>query len=295
MVLLSTIALVASLSTAPELSTGFQIPHPHKEFSTQYKQVNNLIVIRVVINDSIVANLILDTGCRNVVLFGKRFSKSIPHFTKRTVRFSGLGSGGPVSGFLAIGNTISMGKMAGINMPIVVVPEKNLFNGSLQKIDGVIGNDLFSRFEVEINPQSKLVTFRMPESNQPHDGFISMPVKIVNGKPVIHSLLNLGGDEYAFKIVVDTGSMFELLINSTDTRSHLTQPKEAVGKGFNGIIQGVETRADKVSLPGLSLSNIGAVLVHSKWHDYGSIGMAILKDYIIVINYHLEKIHLKEI
>jgi hypothetical protein len=295
MVLLSAIALVATTALLSEPSTGFHIPHPHKELSIPYKQVNNLVIVTVDINDSIKANLILDTGCRNVVLFGKRFSKRIPYISKRVIQFSGLGSGEAVRGFLAIGNSISMGKMEGINMPIVVVPEKNLFNGCLTNIDGVIGHDLFTFFEVEINPVSKQVTFRNPESKENRKGFVSIPIKLVEGKPVINSLLRLDDREYNLEMIVDTGSMFELLINSTDTDSFLLDGKEAVGRGLSGLIEGVKTRANKISIPGLSWSNIPAVLVYSKWHDYGSIGMAMLKDYVIVVNYYLEKIQLKEI
>jgi hypothetical protein len=55
--------------------SGFFIPDTVREMTVRYKNIRNLIVLPMVLNDSIRVNLILDTGCRTLVLFGNRFSK----------------------------------------------------------------------------------------------------------------------------------------------------------------------------------------------------------------------------
>src|SRR5687767_14368562 len=87
---------------------GFCLPDSVNEMTLHYRAVRNLIILPVIINDSIKVNLILDTGCRNLVLFGKRFQKLLELNPGRQVQFSGLGSGKPVSGFLSLSNKTSI-------------------------------------------------------------------------------------------------------------------------------------------------------------------------------------------
>ena len=51
---------------------GFFMPDELNEMTLHYKTYHNLILLPVTINDSVHVNLILDTGCRNLVLFGRR-------------------------------------------------------------------------------------------------------------------------------------------------------------------------------------------------------------------------------
>ena len=65
--------------------------------SLWYRTVKGLFVLPVRINDSITVNLILDTGCRNLILFGKKLRKSFRLSNRKPVQFSGLGDGRPVT------------------------------------------------------------------------------------------------------------------------------------------------------------------------------------------------------
>ena len=65
------LALTFSLSTlngfAP--TAGFFLPDSVRQVTLTYKRTFNLVLLPVIINDSIRLNLILDTGCSNLVLF----------------------------------------------------------------------------------------------------------------------------------------------------------------------------------------------------------------------------------
>ena len=103
--LLSHITFYAT--TAPK-SSGFYIPDDVREVTFSYKTFKNLIILPVVINDTIKVNLILDTGCRNLVLFGKRFKKLFAMERDKRIQFSGLGSGNPVYGSLSLKNKVAI-------------------------------------------------------------------------------------------------------------------------------------------------------------------------------------------
>src|SRR5688500_86252 len=104
------------------LPDGFHLPDSIKEMTLRYRSVRNLIVLPVTINDSIRVNLILDTGCRNLVLFGKKFKKLMNLQPGRQIQFSGLGSGRPVAGSISLFNKIAIDQVLGERIAVVVVP-----------------------------------------------------------------------------------------------------------------------------------------------------------------------------
>src|SRR5687768_1026207 len=87
-------------------ASGFFLPDSVTEMTLRYRTVKGLIILPVTINDSIEVNLILDTGCRNLILFGKKFKNMFKITTGKPIEFSGLGTGRPVSGRLSLGNKV---------------------------------------------------------------------------------------------------------------------------------------------------------------------------------------------
>ena len=74
----------------------------------QIKTVDGLVILPVVINDTVRVNLILDTGCRNLVLFGKKFQKLFKTEQDKKLQFSGLGVGDAITGELSLNNKVSI-------------------------------------------------------------------------------------------------------------------------------------------------------------------------------------------
>ena len=142
---------------------GFFLPDSVREVTFDYRSINNLIVLPVRINDDKIVNLVLDTGCRNLVLFGKRFRNMIDDDT-REITFNGLGQGKPARGYVTLGNNVSFNRVSGKKIAIVVVPERNVL-ASYPAIDGVIGYELFMKFEIEVNFARQKITFRPARSS----------------------------------------------------------------------------------------------------------------------------------
>lgn len=253
-----------------------------------YKSESNLIVLPVVINDSIKVNLILDTGCRNLVLFGKRFEKLLKLNPNRQIQFSGLGSGKPVHGHLSLSNKVSIHHVLGENIPVVVVGNKNVF-GNYRDIHGVIGYDIFLKFEIELDPRVHEITFRPANRAVAPVGFDLVSLQIVDSRPVMNAAIVLQEEKNShrlYELMIDTGSSLGLLLKTTNIDDFKAAVDQTViGIGFNGPILGFGTTSKRVLLESFDILNLPTGIIRSPWHNYASIGMEVLKDYILVLNY----------
>jgi hypothetical protein len=240
-------------------------------------------------------NLILDTGTRNLVLFGKRFKKNFEFLPERKVQFSGLGSGNSVFGKLSINNKVEINSVIGLDIPIVVVPSRNLF-GALSNVHGVVGYEIFQKFEIEINSSTKQITFRSPLHNLKNPGFVRVPFKLIDCKPILDCEIFLRYDERRLcDLLLDTGSEFGLLLKINDNRwINESGPVNTFAKGFNGDLEGVEIQTDRVQVQNLSFDVGLSTMIHSPWHNYASIGMGILNHYTIILNYANGYVELKK-
>ena len=276
--------LVAKIPASVE--AGFSMSDQVQEFTMRYETVDNLIILPVVINNSVHVNLILDTGCRNIILFGKKLHREFETTADRKVEFSGLGNGKPITGNLSLNNTVTMGRVEGVNMPIVIVPHPNLFAG-YRHVDGVIGYDIFIKFEVEINASRRLITFRPALSALLSSDFEKVPLQIEDSRPIVESkLFFTASSEQACSLMLDTGSTLGLLVKTTDLQDFPAGVRQRIlGRGLNGDIMGITTQAHKVTLANFQLSSVEAGVTYSPWHNYASVGMGIMKDYVFVLNY----------
>ncbi|RAV99447.1 retropepsin-like aspartic protease [Pseudochryseolinea flava] len=265
---------------------GFYIPEPIEEVSFRYKMANNLIVLPVTINDSININLILDTGCRNLVLFGKRFQKLLNFDPKKVVQFSGLGSGSAVVGKLSLHNKVSIDQVIGEEIPIVVIEKRNLFQ-TFDQVHGVIGYDIFTKFEVEINPSTQMITFRPAASATLSSEFQQVPIRVEDSRPLIDCRVVFTKDKtHICDLMIDTGSALGLLLKTTDIDQYSYNGRRALlGRGLNGEIHGLVTTTEKLIVSNFEMKNLSTGIIQSPWHNYASIGMDVLKDYSIVLNY----------
>jgi hypothetical protein len=280
-------ALVCYGSATGFPDSGFCLPDSVNEMILPLRTIRNLIVLPVMINDSIQVNLILDTGCRNLVLFGKRFQKLFQLQSGREIEFSGLGSGKPVRGYLSLSNKVSIHEVLGEHIPIVVVPNKNVMS-MYHNIHGVIGFEIFFKFEIELNPETKTITFRPAMRTSAPMGFSRVPLRIVDCRPVIYSNVYINANQHRkYDLMIDTGSSLGLLLKTPDANEFDRFSQQRVlGHGFNGPVYGYTTKTDMLDLDGFKMAELETGVIETPWNKYASIGMEVLKDYVVVINYY---------
>lgn len=251
----------------------------------KYKTVRGLIVLPVTLNDSIHVNLILDTGCRNLILFGKRFRRLFAMSKSKPIVFSGLGSGRPVTGNLSLNNRVIIKEVLGEQIPVVIVNSSNLF-GQYHNVHGVVGYEIFMKFEIELNAAARTITFRKALKSTPPAGFSHVPLRVVDARPIMQSEVVLGSRTRYLDLMIDTGSSLALLLKTTNISDfHHAESEKILGIGFNGPLYGYETVSPKLVLGGLEMEGVRTGIVSSAWHNNASIGMDILKDYVVIINY----------
>jgi len=287
-VLLQAILLLVSQRSValPLPRAGFYLPDSVREVMFTYKSIHNLVILPVTINDTITVNLILDTGCRNLVLFGKRFQKLFNYTHGRKILFSGLGTGKPVEGNLALDNKVYINAAIGEHIPVVVVPNQNLFN-MYSNVHGVIGYDLFTKFEVELNPNKRSIKLRPAATADLAGDYTRVPIRIEDARPLIDCKV-VFSEEYSqlCNLMIDTGSALGLLLKTTELEQYpFNNSRELLGRGFNGNISGIRTFTQSLQLNGLEITALDTGIIHSKWHNYASLGMDVLRRYSIVLNY----------
>jgi hypothetical protein len=264
---------------------GFFLPDSVQEMRIRFRCLDNLIILPVKLNDSISVNLVLDTGCRNLVLFGKKFEKLLKVNPEKEIIFSGLGTGSSVKGHLSLNNKVAIQSICGQSVPVIVVPDKNLFGRDVQ---GVIGYEIFLKFEIEINFKTQTIIFRPALHATAPEDYAQVPLQVVDARPVMRSTIFFNPTNYSAvcDLMIDTGSSIGLLLKTTDVAKFERQGnKTLIGRGLNGLIYGYNMQADKLSVNGFEFNFIAAGIIQSDWHNHASIGMEILKDYIVVLNY----------
>jgi len=264
---------------------GFYLPDSLREISIPIKTYQGLIVLPVVVNDTVHVNLVLDTGCRNLVLFGDQFRRNVYAAADKTVNFSGLGEGKPLKGHLSINNKVSIEAILGERIPIIVVPDRNLFKPR-DHIDGIIGCDIFIKFEVELQPLLRSITFRAAQSANEPAGYLKLPLRIEDSRPVIQSTIEFEKNKsHSLDVMIDTGSSLGLLLKTTEMPDAETS-EQLIGRGLNGLFHGSKIMAHKLVLDNnLVLKHLSVNVVTSPWHYHASLGMQLLKEYAVILNY----------
>ena len=274
-------ALFSSLVvTAYTPEHGFALEPPLKESVIRYRKYGNLIVLSPRINDTLQVNLILDTGGRNIVLFGKRFLKCFNSYEPRPIRFSGLGERKPVSGHITLGNSVSFEGISGKRMPVVVVPGRNIFAG-VGTIDGVIGYDLLTRFEIEVNPMESTITFRCAMKSNPRSALDVHTLNPDETLPYVAGGILTSSGEKSLPLLIDTGSVLGLLYKTPDAPTG----DSVVGQGYCGYLYGEVSTCDRLTATGIQLATeLEMTTARQKRSNSLSIGMQFLKDYVFIIN-----------
>lgn len=131
-------------------------------------------------------NLILDTAAEIWYCSGK-ISKIIRYRTQQNNPFAGLWDGNSVKGKLSLNNKVSIHAVIGEQIPIVVVPQQNLFF-SLSKYSRVIGYDILIRFEGEIDPLDQLITFRPAATTSLSSSYNKVPLRIEDPRALLYFL-----------------------------------------------------------------------------------------------------------
>lgn len=302
---------LAGVVHAQTQNLGFNLADGKKKVQIPIEIHNNLVVVRVILNDAIPLKFIIDTGVRTAILTQKSFSDILQLTYSRKYTIAGPGGENLIDAYVANNVSLTLAGVVGKGHALLVLEEDylELRNHLGTDVHGILGYELFSRFIIQIDYQRKIMTLMLPEKFKQKRKFEVIPVRIQDTKPYLLAPIGIS-EEHTLnaKLLVDTGASHGLMLEpQSDTRIHL--PKESVknviGRGLGGVINGRTGRINSIEIGNYKLNHVLAnfpdsdsyfsdSLKYAKVDRNGTIGGEILSRFTIVFNFPQEKIYLKK-
>lgn len=294
--------------TTTTIKLGFVLPEGTRKLSVPFEFRNNLIVIEVLLNNAIPLKFILDTGVRTTVLTEKTFTDLLNLTYSRKITIPGIGGEKLVDAYVTNNVTLEIHGMVGKGHALIVLEEDllQLKNYLGTSVHGILGYELFSRFIVEINYSTKLVTFHDPDHYKIRRKFASYNITVIDTKPYLNVDFSLNDSVvHTGRFMLDTGASHSFLIDKNANPSYyIPQPSiySHLGRGLSGDLFGHISRINQVSLAPFSFQNVITTFPDSasylfdisKYSRDGTIGGGLLSRFVVVFDYVHEKLYLKK-
>ena len=274
-----------------------------------FKLINNLIVVKMKVNNSSELNFILDTGLKNTIVTELSYNDTIEIKHASLTTLSGLGGEDPVKVYKSTGNTFKFGKIRIENQNLYVMTE-NVFHISEllgMPIHGIIGHSVLKDYISDINyVHRRIVLYKSTDYDfKPRGKWDEHNIEIINDKPYMYcTIVTHESDTIDVKMLIDTGASQAMWLDK-NSHNKISLPKRSVethlGMGLNGSITGSVGVINNIILGRYNLKNPFCAFPDStSLHDYtnidnrnGSIGSNIMRKFRVVIDYKKKKLYLK--
>ena len=294
--------------TTTTIKLGFVLPEGSRKLTVPFELNNNLIIIKVLLNNAIPLKFILDTGVRTTVLTEKTFTDLLNLTYSRKITIPGVGGEKLVDAYVTNNVTLGINGMVGRGHALIVLEEdllqlKNYLGSS---VHGILGYELFSRFIVEINYSSKQVTFHDPAHYKKRRRFTEIDIEVIDTKPYLIAGFTLK-DSTAHKgrFMIDTGASHSFLIDvKSNTEIYIPQPNlySHLGRGLGGELFGHIARINTLSISPFSFDEVITTFPEPESYETdnirttrtGTIGGGLLSRFHVVFDYVNEKLYLKK-
>jgi hypothetical protein len=243
------------------------------------------------------ARLMVDTGASN--LLTPAAAKKFGLVAQGKLAVSGAGEQNATLA-LARGKAIRLGA-ATLDDPVFhVVDLGNLAQIEGVPLDGLVGYEMFRRFDVRIDYANRQLTLSEPEAFAPPPGATVVPFDFNDTMPVISGTL----DGLPVRLSVDTGSRDSLTMSSPFVRAHdlvakyAAAPEAVIGWGVGGAARGRPARFGTLKLGDLDLERIaGDLFVGDKGaftdpNISGNLGGGVLHRFTVTFDYANKKMYL---
>jgi hypothetical protein len=273
-----------------------------------FKEINNLILIPLFLNDSDTLYFILDSGAENITLFSSEF-KNAPLDTSnlRQVKVVGAGKDQSIEAYISPLNKIEFGGITGDQQTIVYIPDSTIKFSDLlgHPVHGILGIPIFKSFVIEIDYPNKVVTFYKNDTYLPKKKYTEVELTIMGSRPFIELNMELQPRINLYTtLLLDSGESkpLSLFLNSNELL-FIPYPNyfTNLGKGLNGMITGKLAKITGITLGDFIIYDVITAfpdeenIIHlTKFEERnGSIGAGILKRFTSVIDLENEKLYLK--
>ncbi|MEM6360059.1 MAG: aspartyl protease family protein [Bacteroidota bacterium] len=289
---------------------GFHIVGDAKKVKIPFEVYSNLIVIPVILNNQLPLKFVLDTGVRTTILTDKAYSDILNLSYSRKYTIAGLGGDKLVEAYVTSGVSLTLPpavKGKGHSMLVLEEDYLELRNYLGVNVNGILGYEVFSRFIVEVNYDTKILTLTTPEFFKKKRSYDEIPITVEDTKPYIKGrVVYHDGNELDLKLMIDSGASHGLFLEE-DSNPNLYIPENHInstlGRGLGGVLRGKIARLARFEIGDKHWDNLIATfpqedrvldsLKNTTVFRNGSIGGEILNRFKIIFNFPQEKIYVK--
>lgn len=251
------------LTDAQQLQLGFHISKDQKKIKIPFELHNNLIVIPVILNKTLPLKFVLDTGVRTAILVDKHYSDFLNLKYSRKYIISGVGNEKLIEAYVTNSVSLTLPGVHGEGHALLVL-ERDLMelkNYLGTDVHGILGYELFSRFIIKINYNTKVLTIIDPDRFKGPKHYDALPMVIEDTKPHINATLTQDdGSEVDIKLMVDSGASQSLFIELETDSINLKLPDKNIytyiGRGLGGSIKGYVGRMPMVKIGSYEMEEI---------------------------------------
>lgn len=290
------------------LKFGFEINDNKKSTRIPFELRSNLIIVNVLFEGVIPLKFIVDSGVSNTVLIDKSYSDILDIEPDRKLTLVGAAGIKEVEAYIVNQTSIKVDKVAGNNIPLLVLKEDylNLQETLGIKIHGILGYDFLKNFIVKVDYKNEIMKFYDPDQfSRPMLFYRSVDMKIEHRKPYIFQNIKVNDSlEVITKLMIDTGASHPLMLHNNSSE-YIQLPEKNVrdilGAGIAGTIEGHAARIPQLSIDKYTLEDVvtnypdsGAYqdIIRSTGRN-GTIGGGVLKRFKLFFDYGNEKLYLR--
>jgi hypothetical protein len=289
---------------------GFSIADGKSRVDIPIEVHNNLVVVPVVLNNALPLKFIVDTGVRTAILTQKAFSDILNLSYSRKYTIAGPGGEKLVDAYITNNVTLELPGVVGRGHAMLVLEEDylELRNYLGTDVHGILGYELFSRFIVQIDYESKVMTLMLPKKFKPKRKFEAIPIRIEDTKPYITTPIILAnGTQLTAKLLVDSGASHGLMLDP-ESDERIKPPdnyiSSIIGRGLGGEITGKVGRIkalllgeSKIENPVVNFPDPNSYfdsLKSSTTPRNGTLGGEVLSRFTVIFDFPKELIYLKK-
>jgi len=266
----------------------------------------NYVFIKASINGSEPLTFELDSGAGSgVVLYFKAAQR-----LGLKLQGKGKGGGGGENTFdtsFIKGVSLNLAGVEITNQTFVVFPPDRSRPASDRIIDGVIGYALFSRYAVEVDYQSRVVTLYEPNTYQYSGSGESIPIKVMGNVPFARVKIPVeGGKSLDGEFIVDMGAgRFTIILNTplVESRHLLAVAQKTIeelgAKGVGGNVKLLVGRWPQLQLGRFTFRNPVIYLAQDRKGAFAStefsgvIGGELLGRFKVIFDYAHKRLYLE--
>jgi hypothetical protein len=285
---------------------GFKFTASSEKLEMPFVRINNFVIIKVIIDDTLPLSMILDTGAENTILLKEEIATVLRlAYDKQKIYIRGADGDTLYEANIIRRVKLSLGGAQAIQDLIVFADSPMDLDSKLgMPIDGILGADILRGYQVLIDYKKQRLIIRKPQAIR-NKKFVKYPIEVVNNRPFIKTTAWFTPtDSLGCRLLIDTGADLNLLLY-TNSHPAITMPAQLIpvplGFSLGGTIDGVLGRIHQFKMGDFDFYGVPTHYQKREWQPRnteantknGLIGNHLLAKFHVIIDFSNNSLYLK--